>query len=382
MSEPDSTPRRRPPTIDLTAQEVEAETKASTPNSAGADAASGGGREKRSRVRPYAVGIVVGAVAVAALAVGVWLAGFVPAHQAAAPGGAGAQAAAGDDISARLDKIQEALRAPRTDESVVARVAAAEAQIKSLGDALAALTRRIDDIAAEAKSASAAAEEAQHAVQAGVQHADVATLSDRIASIESAIKSLRADVAQHAANADDSAARAIVAAEALRAAVERGAPYQAELAAVKSFGADESAAAALEPFAADGIPNAAALGRELSALMPALERASEPQQGDGSFLGRLESRARKLVRVTPLNAGVAAAEPTGDDAASVISRIETAAARGDVASALGDLARLPDAARAPAATWIKKARARQDALAAGERIAADALAAITRPASR
>lgn len=379
MSEPDSTPRRRPPTIDLTAQEVEAETKASTADSAGADAATGGGREGRSRVQPYAVGIVVGAIAVAVVVVGLWLAGLVPVHQVAAPG---APAAAGDGVSARLDKIQEALRTPRTDESLVARMAAAEAQTKSLGDSLAALTRRVDDIAAEAKAAAAAAEEAQHAVQAGVQRADIATLVDRITSIESAIQSLRADVAQHAANADDSAARAIVAAEALRAAVERGAPYQAELAAVKSFGADPSAATALEPFAADGVPNAAALGRELNALIPALARASEPQPGDGSLLGRLESQARKLVRVTPLDVGVAAGEPTSNDAAAGVSRIETAAARSDVAAALSDLARLPDAARAPAAGWIKKAQARQKALSASERIAADALAAITKPASQ
>ena len=38
-SEPDSTPRRRPPTIDLTATEVESDAPTSAPGSAAADAA-------------------------------------------------------------------------------------------------------------------------------------------------------------------------------------------------------------------------------------------------------------------------------------------------------------------------------------------------------
>ena len=68
--------------------------------------------------------------------------------------------------------------------------------------------------------------------------------------------------------------RLAVAAEALRAAVERGAPFQAELAAVKALGADAKATAQLEPFAAQGLTSAAELGRELTALMPALYRAT------------------------------------------------------------------------------------------------------------
>ena len=216
------------------------------------------------------------------------------------------------------------------------------------------------------------------AAQAGVQRGDVDALASRLAALESAVKSLSAstDAAQRTSSADDRAARATVAAEALRTAVERGVPYQDELAAVKSLGADPNATAPLAPFAADGIPSTATLGRELAALTPALLRASGVAPSESSFLGRLEAHAQHLVRVTPLDA------PAGDDPSSVIARINADATSGDVAALLADIGRLPDAARAAAENWVKKAEAREAAIAASRRIAADALAALASPASQ
>ena len=201
----------------------------------------------------------------------------------------------------------------------------------------------------------------------------------RIAALEGVVKSLTADVAQRTSSADDRATRATVAAEALRAAVERGAGFKAELAAVKLLGGDQAATAALEPFAADGVPSAAALGRELTALLPAMQRTLEPPSSGGSFLGRLENHARNLVHVTPID-GTAA--PAGDNPASAIARIGADAAHGDLPAALADIGRLPEAARSLADGWVKKAEARDAALAASRRIAADALAALSKPVSQ
>ena len=201
-----------------------------------------------------------------------------------------------------------------------------------------------------------------------------AALDNRIAALESTMKSLSTDAAQRTPSADDRAARLTVAAEALRAAVERGAPYQAELAVVQALGADQTATAPLEPFAADGLPNAAALAHEFALLTPSLLQASGAAPRESSFLGNLEAHAQKLVRITPIEA------PAGDDPSSVIARINIDAARGDIAAALAGIARLPESARALAASWVKKAEAREAAIAASRRIAADALAAIGRPA--
>ena len=289
MSDADSAPRRRPPTIDLTAKEVETGTPGATPgpdadaaHGATAHPAPGGGSGFSGRATPYAIGGLIGAVAVAAIIAGLWIAGFVPVHQAVAPssaatapGAPGPKTADNDEISARLDKIQQALQARRPDAALESRLTAAEAQTKALGDSLAALTRRVDDVAAgsqtalaQAKAAATAAEAAKNAAQAGVQRADLDPLASRIAALESAVKSLSAEVSQRTSTstADDRATRLTVAAEALRATVERGAPYQAELGAVTALGADASATAVLAPFAAQGVPSAAQLGHELAAL--------------------------------------------------------------------------------------------------------------------
>jgi hypothetical protein len=293
------------------------------------------------------------------------------------------------DISARLNKIEGAIATqqqqkpvppPPPDPALASRLAALEATTKSLSDSLAALTRRTDDAAAaaqnalaQAKGASTAADAAKSAAQTSVARGDLDALAARTAALESTIKTLADDLKHQTATADDRAARLAVATEALRATVERGAPYPAELAAAKSLGADQSATAALEPFATAGVPAARALARELASLTPALQQAAAPAASNSSFLGRLENNAQRLVRITPADA------PAGDDAASVVTRISVDAAHADIAAALADIAKLPDAAKPLAAAWVEKAQARNAAIAASRKLAADALAALSKP---
>jgi hypothetical protein len=201
-------------------------------------------------------------------------------------------------------------------------------------------------------------------------------LAARIAALESAVKTLSDAAAHPAAGANDQAARLTIAAEALRATVERGAPYAAELAAVQALGIDQNATAPLAPYAASGVPNAAALAHELAALIPALASASSSASGQTGFLGRLEDNAQRLVRITPVDA------PVGNDPSAVVARITIDAARADIAAALSDIAALPDSARPLAADWVKKARARDTAITASRQIAADVLADLSKPAAQ
>jgi hypothetical protein len=286
-------------------------------------------------------------------------------------------------VTARLDKIERAIEAPRSDPALGSRIAELAAQSKALGDNVAALTRRVDEIAAASQSAGKQADNALNAAEAAksasatagkdaAQRSDVDGLATRIMALESAVKGLAAATAPlTSAGANDRAARLTVAAEALRAAVERGAPLQAELSAVQALGVDRNATAALEPFAANGVPSTTALARDLERLVPALQDASEPRSGEASFLDRLKSNAQKLVRITPLNA------PPGNDPQALVERIRLDAARADITAAMADLNMLPEAAKSLAADWSKKAAAREAAVAASRKIAADALAALT-----
>jgi len=390
-SEPDSKPGRRPPTIELTATEVD---KPASPMGAGATEPPRTGEAeptaKRAngaaggRLKSHVISACIGAIATAAIVGGLWLAGFAPLRQAAAPLDAAApQSGNADDISARLDKIEGAIKAQLPGPASGNRLAAEEAQTKSLGDSLAALSRRVDDVAGtaqtarvEADAASAAADTVKGAAPSAVQRSDIDALTSRIASLESAVKALSDNAVRPASSADDRAARFAIAAEALRAAVERGVSYQAELAAAKSLGADQNATAPLDPFAAPGLPSATALAQELAKLTPAMQRAADAAPDETNFLGRLEANAQKLVRITPLDA------PAGNDPSAVIARIRLDAGRADIAAALTAIAALPDAAKSLGADWVKKAEARDIAVAAGRQIAADALAALGKPASQ
>src|SRR5580692_4343584 len=114
MSEPDSTPRRRPPTIDLTATEVEAEKPAAA--SAPSDGSSGQqtgepatGRP-RSPITTAVAGLAAGAIAVVAIGAGLWFGGYVPPGLLpASPSAQPPNNAAIADISARLNKIEGAI---------------------------------------------------------------------------------------------------------------------------------------------------------------------------------------------------------------------------------------------------------------------------------
>jgi hypothetical protein len=412
-SESDNTAGRRPPTIELAATEVassadepptgaarsaDPRAAAEEPASSKASSPTRGNQQttgaSSGRLKPYVAGALIGAVIMAAALAALWLTDLIPARDgtagqtlasntsAPAPPSPTPPSYQAPDLSARLDKIERVIEAQRSEPALGNRIAGIEAQAKSLGNDVAALQRRVDEIAASGQSAAKQADTALNTAAAAksaseaankmeVQRGDLDALASRIMALESAVKGLAAATAPA-----DRAARFTIAAEALRAAVERGAPYQAELAALRAFGVDQKTTAPLEPFAASGIPSTAVLARELDALMPALQQAAEPESGDATFLGRLKANAEKLVRVTPAGA------PVGNDPAAILARIRFDAAHGDIAAALADIDALPDSAKSLAAAWGKKAAAREAALAASRQIASDALAALATPAAR
>ncbi len=413
----DSAPGRRPPTIELTATEVE---QPKSPQEAAegqaepqAEAAASSGKEPQDASNPqaatqeapgpqvpgsrgslwtHAISAAIGAIAAAAVLVGLWLFGFTLARdvvnsQLAAQDN-GSPGAANAEITARLDKIERALQTPKPDTATVPpalsnRLTAVETQAKTLVDSAAALNHRVDDVAATAQaaqkqaatSAASAQEAAKNAAQAGVQRGDLDALTSRIAALESAVKTLSDQVAQPR-TAIDQAVRLAFAAQALRTAIETGTPYQDELKAVQALGADQSATAPLQTFAASGLPRADALARELAALVPALRAAANPASGDMTFIDRLKANARKLVDVTPLEA------PPGNDPSAVITRIDIDAKRGDIAAALNEIGALPERDQTIVADWAKKAQAHEAAVKASRNISAEASAALSKPAAQ
>src|ERR1700676_3686538 len=143
-SEPDSTPRRRPPTIDLTATEVDAEKPAAAQEPAAASAPSEGSSSQqagssapgrsRSPVKTAVAGIAAGVILIAAIGAGLWFGGYLPPGLLpASPSVQPPNTAAIADILARLNKIERALATrqqpvppPQPDPALTSRLAAAE----------------------------------------------------------------------------------------------------------------------------------------------------------------------------------------------------------------------------------------------------------------
>lgn len=274
--------------------------------------------------------------------------------------GAGATAA----LDARIARLEKApppqITAAPNDQALIDRIAALEAALRD--------AKSRADAAFDAAQKNAAPSAAVAADQKNID-----ALTTRVAALEQATKGADERIARAALTGADRAGRLAFVALVLRTAVERGDPFTTELAAVKPLLTDPAQIAPLEPFAATGVPRGAMLARELSQLAgPMLSAAGAPPREAGIF-DRLQQGAEKLVRIRPIN------ETPGDDPATVISRAEVKAANGDLAGALADLSRLPDAVRAPAQDWMKKVEAQAAALAAARRLADNAVGGLAKP---
>jgi hypothetical protein len=220
--------------------------------------------------------------------------------------------------------------------------------------------------------------------------AAVAPQSNRIAELAGNVQMLQAEVKATAAagatvgekvaaletartEAGDAGRRAalVVGLGALRAAVDRGQPYAAELKAAQALGLPAPATEALAPHAERGLPTTGALAQRFSALSPALMRAAPGPAAEGTLLERLTASAQSLVRIRPVG------EAAGDDVPTVIARVEAKLRRGDLAGALADFDRLPEPVRALGADWAAEARARAAAETSLRRLSAEAAGALS-----
>jgi hypothetical protein len=268
-----------------------------------------------------------------------------------------------EDVARRVAKLEATPQSPASDPALAARIAALEAEVKAMAATLGSVGRRDEvlavarDARARADASAAALAELAQKIPAATERSELEALANRVTAVERSEK---------AAESGDRAVRLALAATALNNAVERGDAFAAELATAKAVGADAKLVAALEPFARNGVPSAAALARQFAELAPSLQ-ASGTREG---VLARLQVNAEKLVRIRRVD------EPAGSDAGATVARAEAKVSRSDIAGAVSELAQLPPDPRAPAEAWIKNAQARIAAIDASRRLAADALSGL------
>jgi hypothetical protein len=298
----------------------------------------------------------------AALVLGVaWLAGW-PGSPAPEP----ADTAALDALTARVAKVEARPVTPAAADPALAT------RLDALEKSLAAL--RSDLAAAKTQSASAAAAVTELKSSPAVAAVDLSPITERLGQVERAAGALKTEAAQQSARpADDRPLRRVVAASLLDSTVRQSEPYAAALAAARPLD-DANRLAPLDGFAATGVPNAATLGRELLALLPKLAPSAEPVTTTGGIVDRLQAGAARLIRIERTDAAA------GDDRSAVASRAAAAARRNDIAEARRELMTLLPADRTIVQPWLDRVDARDAALATSRQFAADAMAALSKPA--
>jgi hypothetical protein len=366
--------KREPPTIDLEATEITDE----TPNPGeGAKEASSVPRRSAGRVSAAIIAALSGAGAAALMLAVAWFAGWpgepVPPAVPAAPR---VNSSVIDDLAARVAGVETKIKTPAAPVSPVSDPAAA-ARADALETSLAALRSEIAGQRAQSEKLAAAVNEVKSAPrETAAPPVDLSAINERLAQIERASRAQTAAIAQQESSkpADDVPLRRIVAAALLDVLVRTGDPYSAALAAAKALATNPDALKPLDGFAASGVPSNAALSRDLLTLVPKLSPPAPDNAATGAGLvDRLKADAAKLVRIERT-------DTVGTDRGAIVARVTAAGLRNDVAEARRELNTLAPVDRAAAQVWLDKCDARDAALATSRQFAAEAMAALAKPA--
>ena len=394
--------RRAPPTIDLEATDVSdrpRETEGEAPPTAEAEApgpeepaseqpasredeseqarpglgtSESGQRPPQRPISPWVIAPFSGAVA-AALVIGVgWMLGWPPVQPASAPKTA---ETAINELSSRVATLEAKVNRPAAPDAGAARLANLEKTLASLRDQVSGLQTQSDKLAGEISSAGSAAP-AGSANNDSAATVDLSGINARLDQLERATKAASAAAAKDSAKAkaDDTPLRLAVVATVLDLSVRQGEPFKTALDSARSLAPDAGLLKPLEGFAESGVPTSAALSRELLTIIPKMSKPGKQNEApDASLVDRLKVGAASLVRIERTD-GV------GNDRGAIVARATTAALHNDANDARRELSSLSPEDRAPAQAWIDKADARDAALSASHQFAADALAALARPA--
>ena len=241
---------------------------------------------------------------------------------------AGVDARALDEVVGRVDTLEAAVVTSRPatgDPSFSNRIAAINGEVKALAETIGTLGRRNDEAAAAARAAQTPSDATAAAVATLAQKPPAGVAVERSQVEALAARVAAVESSEKAAARGDQAVRLVLVATALKSAVERGDPFAGELAAAKALGADPAhrRARTVRGLGRADISRARA---ELAALAPSLRPAASAPAREG-FLALAAGECRE-VGARPTEPGLA-----GSDAAAIASRVETKAAQEDIAGA-------------------------------------------------
>lgn len=349
--------------------------------------------EGRRSTGAVALGLIAGLIGGAAAGAGLWYAGQYIDNDAASPDPAVEELRQDvRSLAGELREVQERVAMP-TDEGANAaitdlrpRIAEIESQVRALQENVNALeslpqTAPGDAALVPIEQRLSLLERRLTALGETAGNSDSEELGRQLATAQSNIEQLmqeavgaRQSATQNAQNLEELGSRlemleerlesidegprlaVVVAASALRSAVERGEPFSGELETYLALGTEEAAVEPLFPYAKTGIPTDAQLAAQAPAIATQIVAATKSDlPPDAGFVERLIASARSAITVRPV--GVV----EGDTPEAIAARLEEAVQQGDYAMAIAEYEKLPDRAKAVAGDFAEQLRARMTA---------------------
>ena len=274
----------------------------------------------------------------------------------------GLKSGAGDavDVTGTVDGLSQALDQVKADvaslrQAVESGGAGGGAGLEALNAKVAQMETRINAIGPGADGATpeeiAAINEKIAGVEALAKAAGEAgsAIEGRLGALEQGLSTLTAKVDSQAQQPKVALA---IAASALKAAIERGSPFQPELETLAAVAPQAPGLAELRPYAEKGVATRADIIAETDAAANAMIAAANPPPANAGFFERLLSSAESLVAVRPIGA------VEGPGAPETVARMEVALQAGDLAKAIAEFDTLPEPAKAAGAAFADKIRAR------------------------
>lgn len=291
-----------------------------------------------------------------------------------------------DDQSGRIDTLgaQTSAAEEAAANAVAAATAASEAaaaaatpeDLEALRGEIAGLSSGADGAADPALAARLSDAEARIealSTAGGTPPEGGFASADEVAALEQALADLRQTVTDQQAAIDDAtasadAARSSAADETRRitvrgalarieAALENGEPFVDATSDLETAGGVD-VPPALDNVADQGVSPLGSLQDDFPPAARAALSVSIREDSGGSAWDRFGAFLRAQTGARSLDAR------EGDDPDAILSRAQTAVRTGDLATALDEIATLPEGGQAELADWSDRARARLDALAA------------------
>lgn len=290
-----------------------------------------------------AAGIVGGLIALVG-AGAIQYAGYLPGPSAPAA----VPAADVSDLSSEIGNLKQSVAAlaaapPASDSTALEqRIAALEATAKEPTavatdtSAIDALNQKIADLTGQIDQLRGTVSQAEQKVS------DATGIEQRLAEAEKKLNEPRQDVA---------VAKAIAAA-ALKAAIDRGGPFVAELDTFAGVSPDDPTAADLRNFAETGVPSRAELIRQVPDVATAIVDSVNQVDPNQSWSDRLMASAKSLVKVRPVG------NIEGESVEAIAARLEDKVKNGDLQGAASEWADLPAEAKQASAAFKQSLEAR------------------------